>query len=651
MNYLSIFLWIVKSSLIGSVIVLLIFTIKFLLRKRLSPIIIYYLWMILLIKLIVPFGPQSPISVYNIFNSSYESVNNYVINKKPVTTPTIKAIETPETGSKVVNKNDSESKPKIKKSITLTGTAKTMLSYKKDYAFIWIIGMLLLGLYTLFGVIAIIRTMKFGKHNNGTDLLQSLEQCKAEMNIKKKVNVVTTSHIASPFIYGIFSPTIIIPYKVYETIPKEQLRYILLHELCHLKRRDTIVNWIISMLKIVYWFNPIIMLGLKSMQSECELACDSEVLIYLKNTENFEYGTTIINVAKLINKKSYLQAVAGVTSMAMNKSELKRRILMISRNNKINKKGILFGLLIILVLGIVGLSGRVIRSDSKVKDAKSSNSPQEFLKANNIKVSGAVKKFEVTVPDNWDVKAGEYPIGLYWQLANEFSKDAGLDLTKLKGSKVQVWKYSLADGLLSQENDNNFKYPSNAILLVKSNNVVGAWFCFNTVTIGPSVKKHYLKDITGYTFDEWVEHQGLFSNMGNNSDLKSLDPEGVIKEYCKAINENNKQRAYACLSYDSMLDALTINLPDMLYNSGFIADNTQEENIVSVKFISINYMDPQDPSVKFKQIGDRTTIEAVIRMDIKWRTNIASSNGEQDRFCMMKKTKTGWKLGGFGTGP
>lgn len=431
-----------------------------------------------------------------------------------------------------------------------------------------------------------------------------------------------------------------------------------MHELCHLKSKDAVVNWIISILKVLYWFNPIILLGLKSMQNECELVCDSKVLVYLKNTENFEYGATIINIAKLINEKNWIPKVAGVTSMAMNKSELKRRILMISRNKKINKKGLLLGLIIVLAFGIVCLSGRVIKSDYKDKAAKPSNSakisntPEAFLKANNIKVKGAANKFDIKVPENWNVNAGEYPLGLYWQLANEFSKDAGLDLTKLKGSEVQVLKYSMADGLPSQEAGNDFKYPSNAILLVKSSNVVGAWLSFNTVTIGPSVKLHYLKDITGFTFDEWAEHNNFFSNMGKNSDLKAMNPEEVVKEYCKAINGNNKQRAYACLSYDTILDALTINLPvNQLYNSGFIADNSQEENIVSAKFISIKYMDPQNPATEIKQIGDRTLIEARVRMNIKWKGTPVSPDGEQDRFCIMKKTNNGWKLGGFGSGP
>lgn len=73
-----------------------------------------------------------------------------------------------------------------------------------------------------------------------------------------------------------------------------------------------------------------------------------------------------------------------------------------------------------------------------------------------------------------------------------FSKDAGLDLGKLKGTTVDVWRYSLTGGLPGTGDNSKFKYPSSVVLLVKSDKVVGAWLNFNMQNLGPSVKK---KDI------------------------------------------------------------------------------------------------------------------------------------------------------------
>lgn len=148
--------------------------------------------------------------------------------------------------------------------------------------------------------------------------------------------------------------------------------------------------------------------------------------------------------------------------------------------------------------------------------------PEDFLLTLDYKVQNHPDTFAVEVPQNWEVKLGEYPVGLYWRLANEFSKDAGLDLTLLKGATLEVQRYSLVDGLPGSGEQKEFSYPSNLVLLVQSGNTVGAWLEFNIQSIGPSIKKRSLTDITGYTFEEWTEREGLFAKEGENGDLASL---------------------------------------------------------------------------------------------------------------------------------
>lgn len=85
--------------------------------------------------------------------------------------------------------------------------------------------------------------------------------------------------------------------------------------------------------------------------------------------------------------------------------------------------------------------------------------PEDFLLTLDYKVQNHPDTFAVEVPQNWEVKLGEYPVGLYWRLANEFSKDAGLDLTLLKGATVEVQRYSLVDGLPGSGEQKNFLIP------------------------------------------------------------------------------------------------------------------------------------------------------------------------------------------------
>lgn len=304
-------------------------------------------------------------------------------------------------------------------------------------------------------------------------------------------------------------------------------------------------------------------------------------------------------------------------------------------------------IILILTTALLAITGCAKGSKNVIKTPLS---PESFLKSYNIKVINSPEKFKIEVPESWDIKAGQYPIGLYWELANVFSKDAGLDLAPLKGHTVEVWRYSLSDGLPGQGDQSKFSYPSYAILLVENQKVKGAYLCFNRTEIGPSVKKHYIKDITGLAFEEWVQKENLFSDMGSNGDLSSLEPVDLLKAYFKAIDDGNKVRAYSCLSPVQMLSSLTMN-PDkkQLYNSGFSSNNSMVENIISASPLSFKLMDP-DTLKEIQEMGNRTRIKVAVTADIKWRDN-ASPGGREIRFAILTKYKNGWKLEGLGTGP
>ncbi len=90
---------------------------------------------------------------------------------------------------------------------------------------------------------------------------------------------------------------------IIENIDSDEFRYIVLHELSHLKRKDIFINWIVTLLQCIYWFNPIVLYGLFKMKQDCELACDTHVISYLESLEGIRYGDTLIKTITLSNDK------------------------------------------------------------------------------------------------------------------------------------------------------------------------------------------------------------------------------------------------------------------------------------------------------------------------------------------------------------
>jgi hypothetical protein len=302
-----------------------------------------------------------------------------------------------------------------------------------------------------------------------------------------------------------------------------------------------------------------------------------------------------------------------------------------------------------LAVGLgVGSAGCARRPKARAAEA--------FLRQHGLVVEGEPAHFQVTVPADWRVTLGAYPEGLYWGVANELSKDVGLDLTGLKGKTVEAWIYPIAGGLPGEGDQRQFRYPSNVVLLVDQGKVGGAWVLFNAVTANQSVKLRQFADITGLTFPKWAEREGFFADPGPNPDLAKLDPIEVIRAFFKAINDGDQVRANACLSPRVMLDSLTMNLsPGVLYNPGFGANNGYVSNILAGDLISWQYyfFDPAQghlvTSVNLPP-GDEVNVRAEVH--IKWRNpQFNPPTGVQTRFVGLTRTAQGWKIEGLGTGP
>ena len=92
--------------------------------------------------------------------------------------------------------------------------------------------------------------------------------------------------------------TKILPIHFISDYDESDCRFMLLHELQHCKHGDALVNGIMNLVNIVYWFNPLIWYALKEMRNDREIACDSSVLSILSEQDYEAYGNTLINFAE-----------------------------------------------------------------------------------------------------------------------------------------------------------------------------------------------------------------------------------------------------------------------------------------------------------------------------------------------------------------
>jgi len=121
--------------------------------------------------------------------------------------------------------------------------------------------------------------------------------CKLRAGVRADVKLIIAGETLSPALSLIGARTaVILP----EALLKDAsvLRYAMLHELSHYKRKDHIVLLLCAPLRCVYWFNPVVWLAFALMQSDMESACDARVLSLIEPGEKRPYLLTLLSLFK-----------------------------------------------------------------------------------------------------------------------------------------------------------------------------------------------------------------------------------------------------------------------------------------------------------------------------------------------------------------
>ena len=135
--------------------------------------------------------------------------------------------------------------------------------------------------------------------------------------------VVEVSGLPSAFVCGIFRPMLVIPAE------SDLDDKVILHELFHLKNKDTLWSAVICALKTLHWCNPLIAYCANRALGDMESRCDQSVLEHLKNEERREYGRILLSMA---NER--FSKIPGSTSIHNGGKNIRLRIENIARFKK-----------------------------------------------------------------------------------------------------------------------------------------------------------------------------------------------------------------------------------------------------------------------------------------------------------------------------
>jgi beta-lactamase regulating signal transducer with metallopeptidase domain len=108
----------------------------------------------------------------------------------------------------------------------------------------------------------------------GPELRDLVEQFRR----RRAVELLVSRRLEVPTAVGFFRPAVVLPKWLLEETPAEELKYILLHELAHLRRRDDWTNLAQQVVKALLFFLPSVWWIERRLALDREMACDDAVL-------------------------------------------------------------------------------------------------------------------------------------------------------------------------------------------------------------------------------------------------------------------------------------------------------------------------------------------------------------------------------------
>lgn len=361
--------WLLRASWQTAVLAGLILLAQTLLGKRLTPAWRYRLWLLVVVRLVLPFQAPSPTSVHNLArlttrSPASETATPVVVPAPSIVATTLPSLTTAETRTAFREPGESRTqldsdrvtsfaaKPGLPTSEPAAAAPREARSLAPWLAWIW------LGVALMLGARMAIQNLRFAwrLRRDGTPVsdtvAERLEACRKVLGVGASIRAIETDHVQSPAVYGLFRPTLLLPRGLAAEFSPDQLRFVLLHEMAHVKRGDTVMTWVMAVLQVMHWFNPVVWLAFARMRVDRELACDALVLSCGRDEETVGYGETILRLLEVMNRG---HAMPGLVGILEDKQQIRERIRGIASFRRPGRASA-SALLVVLALGWVGLT-------------------------------------------------------------------------------------------------------------------------------------------------------------------------------------------------------------------------------------------------------------------------------------------------------
>ena len=305
-----------SMSFSGSLLILALLFGKQFLKNKISRQWQYYIWLVVVLRLLLPFGPE-----VSLMGKTYRTVDQAISQAALLPPQQQPPLNVP--GGNLVPAVGAEHRKEMLNSpaddVTTTHPFQDIGVLLINH--IWLVvalGLLIRKITIYQGFVRYIKARLTPVSD--IERLDELSIVAEQSGIKKPVELCVNPLVSSPLLIGLFHPYIVLP-RV--DILEKDFRYIVLHELTHYKRCDMFYKWLVQVTVCLHWFNPLVHLMSREITKACEFSCDEAVLAKMGSGSAQDYGKTLLDAMAAVGR--YKENFGAVT-LSENKHLLKERI-------------------------------------------------------------------------------------------------------------------------------------------------------------------------------------------------------------------------------------------------------------------------------------------------------------------------------------
>lgn len=418
----TVFKKVLSMSFSGSLLILVLLAVKPFLKDKISRQWQYYIWLIVILRLLIPFEPE--ISLMGRVRQSVDSFYLWESEREAGKDAPLSGLKglSDASDSNIIGNADSntiDSANSITNGMNLvenragqSGETAGWPGIFKDWrkrlweqitllsGYLWVVWLaagagLLIRKATMYQ--SFIRYVKAGAVPvSDIEILERLSVLTAQEHIGRPVELWLNPMISSPMLTGLFRPCIILPDM---DVPEKNFRYIVLHELTHYKRRDIVYKWLVQLMVCLHWFNPLVHLMSREIEKACEFSCDEAVLAKTGSGNVKGYGETLLDAMASAGKRA---GNSGAVTLSENRELLKERLKAIMNYRKKSKiTAVLTGALTLgivsgtFLIGVYPVEAAPAFTEENVFATSGKNKETAFAQVQKYYEAGSIPLFDI----------------------------------------------------------------------------------------------------------------------------------------------------------------------------------------------------------------------------------------------------------------